>query len=230
MPLYYFQAGLYSGSSAILRKDAAVVLDQHPLLFGARTANTSVLLGVLKYEIVVSRPRLIAYAVLGGTTFLFCLGVLIIGSITTFAGRIPETTSASVLNFFAYCRVEESGNELVPREQELQPRFRDNEPLLRQINDLSVEITATAIGPHEQDENHSRPATQERVDSEDAQADADEEAGGARDRLSGHYDDYEELDRNDRRASQERGGMEDAEAYAGNAGRGAQVQPSGHAG
>lgn len=104
IPLYYCQTGALE-RAAMPSLPSSVFLDGDDAVNSTGDTGTRMSLAMLRNEVFVSRATLVAYVLLSTATLLLCFVALGIGSLTSRAKRIPETTSFPVLDFCTNCVV-----------------------------------------------------------------------------------------------------------------------------
>jgi hypothetical protein len=101
--LYYGQPGSLAGTVLPFTGSSMPATSSAP--FYASMPSTDFKLAVARYQLNVSRPTLLAYAILGGVTLSICISALVF---TTFGDILEggaETTLFPVLDFWTNCVV-----------------------------------------------------------------------------------------------------------------------------
>lgn len=145
MPLYFFQLGVLSGLRSVSTETSEILPPAVPLAFDAQRPNATISLAVMRYELVVGRATLIAYAALSGITLFLCFGALAISSVSKVGHAIPETTSFPTLDFCTNCDVRDLHGRIVGREEFDAIEERHRGELLREVGSLRV-VTKDHLG------------------------------------------------------------------------------------
>jgi hypothetical protein len=137
--LYFCQPNLFA--RVVLRNQSSTVSDGEAFqafanfLNTTAPADTNVMLARIRYQIIVDRNTLIAYAVICGFPLLLCLTVLLFASFSRLGEKVPKTSSFPFLDAAARCNVE---NKYTYRS-----RFNiqeDHTDLLKTISHTRVEL------------------------------------------------------------------------------------------
>ena len=145
IPLYWCQTGFIERLAMSSLPSSAFLANADSLnIAEGIERGAQIFLVVLGNEIVVSRATLVAYVLLSSLTLILCCVALSIGSFTTRARRIPETTLFPVLDFCTKCIVGSSGG-IVTRGGPFQAILGDKEMEDKQImNKMKVKLAARA--------------------------------------------------------------------------------------
>ena len=109
--LYYCQPTLFARALSVPIRNSTMEADEGLKTFtsdllAAVPPDTQVMLAGLRYRILVGIATLIAYVVLCGTALVLCLIVLLLGSHSRFAGRVPKIDHFPIWDVLIHCELD----------------------------------------------------------------------------------------------------------------------------
>lgn len=141
--LYYCQPSLYARAVMEPARNGTAATETFKKFAADMVAiappDTEVFLSGLRYQIVVGRATLLAYVLLSGVTLILCLGVLVFGSCSSIAVKMPDTGPFPTWDSIMNCEVEYRSGAALDHGH-YSPRALKGKRLVRAATDMKIRL------------------------------------------------------------------------------------------